>query len=349
VNSSLVLVFFFIFFYLISCTSYCIFIASFFSKAKRAALIGFIIFFSGMIIPAMIPDGKAYKVIVSLCHPGSLFMYTVDNFIFYESNQIGVTADTARTAIDIYSIPYNECLVIMVVDTFMYICLSWYVAKVVPSDFGVSLPPHFIFMPSYWKTGEVWSSNKGDYATVDTNDIQISTVEEVRADLVRQEEDKEIIQIKGLRKVYNTNSGEKVAVSGLDLNFYKGQVSCLLGHNGAGKTTTINVLNGMTTPTSGSVKIGPHDVSTEMNIIRRNLGVCPQHDVLFLTMTVEQHLRLFAAIKQVKTDNLSGLITNILEEVGIPEKVRMGTKKCKSIAKLTIIKPTKRACCSETG
>jgi hypothetical protein len=68
------------------------FIASFFSKARRASLIGFIIFFFGMLIPAMIPDGKTYKILVSLCHPGSLFMYTIGNFVFYESNQIGVTS-----------------------------------------------------------------------------------------------------------------------------------------------------------------------------------------------------------------------------------------------------------------
>jgi ABC-type transport system involved in cytochrome bd biosynthesis fused ATPase/permease subunit len=143
----------------------------------------------------------------------------------------------------------------MIVDTFIYIVLSWYVAKVVPSDFGVSLPLHFIFMPSYWKTGEIWSSGNAHYVQVDTKDIHITTVEEIGEDLVQQEKNKDIIQIKGLRKVYNTNNGEKVAVSDLDLNFYKGQVSCLLGHNGAGKTTTINVLNGMTTATSGSVKV----------------------------------------------------------------------------------------------
>ena len=57
-----------------------------------------------------------------------------------------------------------------------------------------------------------------------------------------------------------------------------------------------------------------------MTAIRQNLGVCPQHDVLFLTMTVQEHLVLFATIKNIQTNDLNGLITNILEEVGIPEK-----------------------------
>lgn len=43
--------------------------------------------------------------------------------------------------------------------------------------------------------------------------------------------------IQGLRKVYKR--GNKVAVDGLNLNFYEGQITSFLGHNGAGKTTTM--------------------------------------------------------------------------------------------------------------
>ena len=39
----------------------------------------------------------------------------------------------------------------------------------------------------------------------------------------------------------------KVAVDGLSLNMYEGQITALLGHNGAGKTTTISILTGITT------------------------------------------------------------------------------------------------------
>jgi len=44
---------------------------------------------------------------------------------------------------------------------------------------------------------------------------------------------------------------KKVAVDNLNLSFYPGQISCLLGHNGAGKTTVLSVLTGLYTPTSG--------------------------------------------------------------------------------------------------
>ena len=64
------------------------------------------------------------------------------------------------------------------------------------------------------------------------------------------------ISIRGLRKVYHTTDGEeRVALSGLDLDFYKGHITSLLGHNGAGKTTTISMLTGMTPPSEGDATL----------------------------------------------------------------------------------------------
>lgn len=45
------------------------------------------------------------------------------------------------------------------------------------------------------------------------------------------------VSIQNLMKVYR--DGMKVAVDGLTLNFYEGQITSFLGHNGAGKTTTM--------------------------------------------------------------------------------------------------------------
>lgn len=47
------------------------------------------------------------------------------------------------------------------------------------------------------------------------------------------------VAIRDLKKVYS--EGNKVAVNGLSLNFYEGQITSFLGHNGAGKTTTMYV------------------------------------------------------------------------------------------------------------
>ena len=128
------------------------------------------------------------------------------------------------------------------------------------------------------------------------------------------------IKIRNLHKYYYGNvfegKGRVVkAVNGINLDIYEGEVFCLLGHNGlytvrlfacfvckrervlvscfgicvflgAGKTTTVDMLSGMTTVTKGDAWILNHHVSNSMEEIRKNLGVCPQHNILFSKLSV---------------------------------------------------------------
>lgn len=78
---------------------------------------------------------------------------------------------------------------------------------------------------------------------------------------------------------------------------YKGQITALLGHNGAGKTTTMSILTGLYPPTEGKAYINELNVVDDIDLIRNNLGICPQHNVLFDRLTVSEHLSFFARLK----------------------------------------------------
>ena len=99
------------------------------------------------------------------------------------------------------------------------------------------------------------------------------------------------------------STGSKVAVDGLTLNMYKGQITALLGHNGAGKTTTMSILTGLFPPTSGSAHVDGKSILTDMEAIRESLGLCPQHNVLFDRLTVKEHLEFFINLKVHCTKN----------------------------------------------
>ena len=104
----------------------------------------------------------------------------------------------------------------------------------------------------------------------------------------------EHLQIKDLKKVYP--NGFK-AVQGINLKMYKGQIFSLLGHNGAGKSTTISMLTGLVEKSSGSGQVFGNDIFGEMQEVRKSMGVCPQHDVLFDFLTPLEHLDIFYDFK----------------------------------------------------
>jgi ABC-2 type transport system ATP-binding protein len=67
------------------------------------------------------------------------------------------------------------------------------------------------------------------------------------------------IEVSGLRRSY----GDFEAVRGISFQVQPGELFALLGTNGAGKTTTIEVLEGFSPPTAGSVRVLGHDPYAE--------------------------------------------------------------------------------------
>ena len=71
----------------------------------------------------------------------------------------------------------------------------------------------------------------------------------------------------------------KDALNGLNLDFYEGQFTCVLGHNGSGKSTMAKLINALEYPTNGSVITYGYDTSDEKNEIpiRRKVGMVFQN------------------------------------------------------------------------
>ena len=100
---------------------------------------------------------------------------------------------------------------------------------------------------------------------------------------------------------------------------YEGQIFALLGHNGAGKTTTLSMLTGLYSATSGTAEVFGHQIFDELDEVRKFMGVCPQHDVLFDLLTPEEHLSLFYDFKGANPDSKvkKAEIKKILQDIGL--------------------------------
>jgi ABC-type multidrug transport system fused ATPase/permease subunit len=103
-------------------------------------------------------------------------------------------------------------------------------------------------------------------------------------------------------EAHSDDAASTKALSNLSISLYQSQISVILGHNGAGKSTLVSILTGLYSATSGQAQIFDLDVASQMNEIRKKLGVCPQHDILFDNLTVREHLHFFAAIKGVNAE-----------------------------------------------
>jgi ABC-2 type transport system ATP-binding protein len=91
-----------------------------------------------------------------------------------------------------------------------------------------------------------------------------------------------VIEISKLTKTYA--SGLQ-ALKGIDLEIRKGEIFALLGPNGAGKTTLINIVCGIVTPSSGSVRVDGRDIVRDYRATRARIGLVPQelHTDMFET------------------------------------------------------------------
>ncbi|MGX9356733.1 ABC transporter ATP-binding protein [Roseobacteraceae bacterium S113] len=86
-----------------------------------------------------------------------------------------------------------------------------------------------------------------------------------------------IVEIENLRKVYDGGpTGQFEALKGANLEIKQGEILALLGPNGAGKTTLISTVCGITRPTSGSIRVGGHDVVSDYRAARKMIGLVPQ-------------------------------------------------------------------------
>src|SRR5438067_4490651 len=124
------------------------------------------------------------------------------------------------------------------------------------------------------------------------------------------------ISVHGLAKRY----GDIPAVSGIDFDVRRGEVFGFLGPNGAGKTTTINMLCTLAKPTSGSASVAGHDIVSERDDVRRNIGLVFQDPTLDGYLTAAQNLRLHAELYGVQRDLVAPRMEQVLRMVGLWER-----------------------------
>ncbi len=125
------------------------------------------------------------------------------------------------------------------------------------------------------------------------------------------------------RNVYK-NFGKLEVLKGINLKIEKGEVVTLIGPSGSGKSTILRCMNLLEKPTRGQVFINGTDITapkTDIQAIRKNIGMVFQHFNLFPHMTVMENMT-YAPIKvnKISKADAEAKAMELLKLVGLTEK-----------------------------
>ncbi|XP_078141495.1 ATP-binding cassette sub-family A member 2 [Centroberyx gerrardi] len=324
--------------YAVATIMFCFLVSVIYSKAKLASACGGIIYFLSYVpymyvaIREEVAHDKitAFEKCIASLMSTTAFGLGSKYFALYEVAGVGIQWRTiSQSPVEGDDFNLGLSMMMLIIDASVYGVLTWYIEAVHPGMYGLPRPWYFPLQKSYWSGSgrvETW-----DWPWCGGGAARLSVMEEDQAcamDHRRSEEMRGIeeepshlplvVCIDKLTKVYKT--GSKLALNKLSLNLHENQVVSFLGHNGAGKTTTMSILTGLFPPTSGSATIYGHDIRTEMERIRQNLGMCPQHNVLFDKLSVEEHLWFYSRLKGMAEEDIRKEMDKMIVDLELSNK-----------------------------
>ncbi|XP_039258738.2 phospholipid-transporting ATPase ABCA3-like isoform X1 [Styela clava] len=314
---------------------FCFMISVFFSKANVAAAAGGVLFGLSYMPYLFIAPRYEQMTFTQKSLSSLLSNIAMANgatiLSMYEGKGTGVQwSNIADTVTVDDNFTFLQAMFFLIIDAILYMTIAWYVEGVRPGEYGIPKKWNFPFTKSYWcgppKKVNVYEAVAGGGSSqVLQPSNGINGIEKGDADDEYFEpeapDQRHIVQIFNLRKVFNAGQPkEKIAVHGLNLTMYEGQITVLLGHNGAGKTTTMSMLTGLFPPSSGNAVVLGHDITTDIELARTSMGLCPQHDILFDELTVDEHIYFFSMIKGLSSEEAKKECDKMAEVLELMDK-----------------------------
>ncbi|XP_048088794.1 LOW QUALITY PROTEIN: ATP-binding cassette sub-family A member 5 [Alosa alosa] len=318
-NSNFFVIFLLIFLYGISSIFFSFMLTPLFKKPKFASTVGSmltVVFGCLSLFTVLMRDFPQSLVWLLCLLSPSAFSIGIAQVVYLEAQGDGAVFSTLANGPHALYVP----LLMLSLDCILYLLLAVYLDQVLPGEFGMRRSVLYFLKPSYWsqrrkRYTEVSSVYEAEVNGAPVGDESIEPISpEFRG--------KEAIRINNIRKVYKEKDNIVEALRGFTFDIYEGQITALLGHSGAGKSTLMNILCGICPPTEGSATIYGSPVAeiAEGSEMKQLVGICPQFNIIFDVLTVEEHLRIFAAIKGILPSNIDAEVSKVLKDLDL-EKI----------------------------
>ncbi|XP_058807201.1 ATP-binding cassette sub-family A member 17-like [Phymastichus coffea] len=198
-------------------------------------------------------------------------------------------------------------LIFSIVGIILHLLLANYIYAINPGKYGVKKGPLY-FLQIFKRLRKTRDYDKVE--NMEFNNTRGNSFEPVTASAYSPG-----IRIRNLKKLYKTSLFGKAgvyALQSISVDFYKGQITALLGHNGAGKTTMMSILSGMISSSEGLVLIDGKDVNEHIDEIMSGMGLCPQENMLFPQLSVAEQVKFFAMLKS-KSKSLTAINSEVIQ------------------------------------
>ncbi|KAE8661779.1 ABC transporter A family member 4 [Hibiscus syriacus] len=304
-------------------------VAALFSNVKTASVVGYIFVFGagllgGFLFQPFVEDEsfpRGWLIVLELFPGFSLYrgLYEFGQYSF-QGNAMGTDGMRWGDVSDSRN-GLSEVMIIISVEWILVLFVAFYVDQVSSSGAGKS-PLFFLHklrrQPALSsKSPSLQRHGSKVFVQIDKDDVnqERETVEQ----LLLESTTSYPVVCDNLKKKYPARDGnpEKIAVRGFSLALPRGECFGLLGPNGAGKTSLINMMIGLTKPTSGTAYVQGLDILTSMDTIYTSMGVCPQHDLLWESLTGREHLLFYGRLKNLKGSALNQAVEDSLKSVNL--------------------------------
>lgn len=124
-----------------------------------------------------------------------------------------------------------------------------------------------------------------------------------------------ILEVRKLSKKY----GDFTAVNDVNFTIEKGEIFGFLGPNGTGKTSTINMLTGLSRPTSGSIYLSDIDCIKNIKKAQQRMGIVPDESNLYDEMSGFENLTFCASLYGMEKATRERRAKELLDQFGLTE------------------------------
>ncbi|OXA51099.1 ATP-binding cassette sub-family A member 3 [Folsomia candida] len=309
--------------FVLATTTFCFFISTFFTKPSLGTCVGLLIYFVTDAATVVLGFG-AYAKLTFL---GNFFVCLSPNFGLvmgcmmigrFENGETGITwGDLFEPATPKDTMTLGYVILALLTAAVLYLVLAMYLENIMPTEYGVRRPWHYPVSDLYQMCQKKSTKVTSGVVESDQDSLEKPGFEKEPETL------KAGVVISNLKKSF----GRKNAVDGVSMTMYEGEIFALLGHNGAGKTTTISCCTGVMSPTSGSVVINGVDIVKNPKAIGSQVCLCPQHNLLFDDLTVDQHLAFFGRLKGMSSSAAKIERGQMLNRLRLTDKANSYSKK----------------------